>query len=104
MTTQTEQLLAQPGSIIFYYYTQEEMLQFKKPKKKKKLWKKDKLDVDVLKAEAISVGLGVGDLSSRDDTERKVSRENAKKVEAELKKSAYQNAYKKAAEASKHLP
>ena len=101
MTTQTEQLLAQPGSIIFYYYTQEEMLQFNKPKKKKKLQKKDKLDVDVLKAEAIVAGLGVGDLGSRDDTERKVSRENA---EDEIRKSAYQNAYKKAAEASRHLP
>ena len=50
MTTQTKQLLAQPRSIISDYYAHEEMLQFKKPKKKKKLWKKDKLDVDVLKA------------------------------------------------------
>ena len=50
MTTQTEQLLAQPGSIITDYYTQEEMLQFKKPKKNKKLRKKDKLDVYALEA------------------------------------------------------
>ena len=67
MTNKTEQLLAQRRSIISDYYTQEEMLQFKKPKKKKKLWKKDKLDVDALKEEAIVVGLGVGDLGSRDD-------------------------------------
>ena len=77
MTTQTKQLLAQPGLIISNYYTQEEMLQFKKPKKKKNLWKKDKLDVDVHEAEEIDAGLGAGDLGSRDDTERKVSRENA---------------------------
>ena len=88
MTTQTEQLLAQPGSIIYDDYTQEEMLQFKKPKKKKKLRKKDKLDVDALKAEAILAGLGVGDLGSRDDTERKVSRENAENAKFELRKSA----------------
>lgn len=103
MTTQTEQSLAQPGSSISDYYTQEEMLQFKKPKKKKKLRKKDKLDVDALEAEAIAAGLGAGDLGSRDDTERKVSRENAEKAEAELRKTAYQNAYKKAAEASRGL-
>ena len=65
--------------------------------------KKDKLDIDELKAEAIAAGLGVGDLSSRDDTERKVSRENAEKEEAELRKSAYQNAYKKVAEASRGI-
>ena len=58
MTTQTKQLLAQPRSIIFYYYTQEEMLQFKKPKNKKKLWKKDKLDIDALEAEAIAARFG----------------------------------------------
>ena len=76
------------------------MLQFKKPKKKKKLWRKDKLGVDVLEAEAIAVGLGAGDLGSRDDTKIKVSRENAEKAKDELKKNAYQNAYKKEAEAS----
>ena len=58
MTTQTEQLLAQPGSIISDYYTQEEMLQFKKPMNKKKLWKKDQLGVDALEAEAIATGFG----------------------------------------------
>ena len=100
MTTQTERLLAQPGSIIYDDYTQEEMLQFKKPKKKIKLRKKDKLDVDVLEVEAIDTGLGVGDLGSRNDIERKVSREIAEKAEAELRKSAYQNAYKKATKAS----
>ena len=65
MTNQTEQLLAQPGSIIFYYYTQEEMLQFNKPKKKKNLQKKDKLYVDALEVEAIVAGLGVGALVLR---------------------------------------
>ena len=68
MTTQTEQLLAQPGSIIYDDYTQEEMLQFKKPNKQKKLRKKDKLNIDAVEAEEIAVGLGVGDLGSRDDT------------------------------------
>ena len=58
------------------------------------------MDVDVLDAEAIATGLGVGDLGSMDDTERKVSRENAKKEGPELRKSAYQNAYKKATKAS----
>ena len=104
MTNQTKQLLAQPGSIISDYYTQEEMLQFKKSNKKKKLQKKDKLDVDTLKAEAIVAGLGVGDLGSRDDTERKVSRENVEKEEDELRKIAYQNAYMKETKASRHLP
>ena len=66
--------------------------------------KKDKLDVDALEPEAIAPGLGVGDLGSMDDTERKVSRENVEKEEAELRKSAYQNAYQKAAKASRHLP
>lgn len=103
MTNRAEESLAQPGTTISDYYTQEEMLQFKKPKKKKKLRKKDKLDVDALEAEAIAAGLGAGDLGSRDDTERRVSRENAEKAEAELRKSAYQNAYKKAAEASRGL-
>ena len=58
MTTQTKQLLAQPGSIISDYYTQEEMLQFKKPMNKKKLRKKDQLGVDALEAEAIAAGFG----------------------------------------------
>ena len=53
------------------------------------------------KQKKLLLDLGVGDLGSRDDIERKVFREN---VEAELRKSAYQNAYKKATEASKHLP
>ena len=103
MTNQTKQLLAQPGSIIYDYYTQEEMLQFKKRKKKKNLQKKDKLDVDALEAEAIATRLGVGVLGSMDDIERNVSMENAEKEEDELRKSAYQNAYKKAIEASRGL-
>ncbi|KAM7497380.1 hypothetical protein LguiA_021794 [Lonicera macranthoides] len=49
------------------YYTHEEMLQFKKPKKKNSLKKKDKLDLNALEAEAVSAGLGVGDLGTRDD-------------------------------------
>ena len=65
--------------------------------------KKDKLDGESLEVESIVPGLGVGDLSSRDDTERKVSRENVEKIEAELRKSAYQNAYKKAIEDSRGL-
>ena len=58
MTTQTKQLLAQPGSIIYDDYTQEEMLQFKKPKNNKKLQKKDKLNIDALEAEEIAAGFG----------------------------------------------
>ena len=46
------------------------MLQFKKPKKKKSLRKKDKLDIDALEAEAVSAGLGIGDLGSRKDGRR----------------------------------
>ena len=68
MTNQTEQLLAQPGSIISDYYNQEEILKFKKTKKKIKLQKKDTLDVDALEVEAIASRLGAGDLGSRDDT------------------------------------
>ncbi|KAK4745981.1 hypothetical protein SAY87_012293 [Trapa incisa] len=85
------------------YYTQEEMLQFKKPKKKKPLRKKEKLDLDALEAEAISSGLGVGDLGSRNNARRQAIREEQDKSEAERRNNAYQSAYAKAEEASKLL-
>ncbi|KAF3457135.1 hypothetical protein FNV43_RR01792 [Rhamnella rubrinervis] len=92
-----------PGKISSDYYTPEEMLQFKKPKKKKALRKKEKLDIDALEAEAVSAGLGIGDLGSRNDAKRKADREEQEKAEADRKNRAYQLAYAKADEASKSL-
>ncbi|KAK6229219.1 hypothetical protein SCA6_018170 [Theobroma cacao] len=91
------------GKIASDYYTQEEMLKFKKPKKKKALRKKEKLDIDALEAEAISSGLGAGDLGSRNDARRQAIREEEARSEAEKRNSAYQSAYAKADEASKSL-
>ncbi|KAL4597047.1 hypothetical protein ACB092_12G207200 [Castanea dentata] len=91
------------GKITSDYYTQEEMLQFKKPKKKKSLRKKEKLDLDALEAEALSSGLGVGDLGSWNDARRQAIREEQERAEAELRNNAYQSAYAKADEASKSL-
>jgi U4/U6.U5 tri-snRNP-associated protein 1 len=85
------------------YYTQEEMLQFKKPKKKKSLRKKEKLDLDALEAEALSSGLGVGDLGSRNNAKRKAIKEEQERAEAEQRNNAYLSAYAKADEASKSL-
>ncbi|KAL6984902.1 ESCRT II complex subunit Dot2 [Sarracenia purpurea var. burkii] len=85
------------------YYTHEEMLQFKKPKKKKSLRKKEKLDVDALEAEAVSTGLGVGDLGSRNDGKRQAIRDEQERYKAEIRSNAYQAAYAKADEASKAL-
>ena len=79
------------------------MLQFKKPKKKKSLRKKEKLDLDVLEAEALSSGLGVGDLGSQNDARRQAIRVEQERAEAELRNNAYQSAYAKADEASKSL-
>ncbi|XP_022717380.1 SART-1 family protein DOT2-like [Durio zibethinus] len=91
------------GKISSDYYTQEEMLRFKKPKKKKALRKKEKLDIDALEAEAISAGLGAGDLGSRNDARRQAIREEEARSEAEKRSNAYQAAYAKADEASKSL-
>ncbi|KAM3683680.1 hypothetical protein ACJW31_12G166400 [Castanea mollissima] len=91
------------GKITSDYYTQEEMLQFKKPKKKKSLRKKEKLDLDALEAEALSSGLGVGDLGSRNDARRQAIREEQYRAEAEFRNNAYESAYAKADEASKSL-
>lgn len=85
------------------YYTQDEMLKFKKPRKKKSLRKKEKLDIDALEAEAISAGLGVGDLGSRNDSRRQAKKEEQEKSEAEMRLNAYQSAYAKADEASRSL-
>ncbi|KAF7151999.1 hypothetical protein RHSIM_Rhsim01G0112900 [Rhododendron simsii] len=85
------------------YYTHEEMVQFKKPKKKKSLRKKEKIDLDALEAEAVSAGLGVGDLGSRNDGRRKAIKEEQERLEAEMRSNAYQAAYAKADEASKAL-
>ncbi|GAB4838189.1 ESCRT II complex subunit Dot2 [Ancistrocladus abbreviatus] len=79
------------------------MLQFKRPKKKKSLRKKEKLDMDALEAEAMSTGLGVGDLGSRNDDSRHTAKEEQEKSEAERRKSAYDAAYAKAQEASRAL-
>lgn len=95
--------LSSSAKTLSDYYTQEEMLQFRKPKKKKSLRKKEKLDLDALEAEAVSAGLGVGDLGSRKDGRRQASREEQEKIEAEMRKNAYQLAYAKAEEASRSL-
>ncbi|KAL8492745.1 hypothetical protein ACS0TY_024082 [Phlomoides rotata] len=92
------------GKISTDYYTQEEMTQFKKPKKKKNsLRKKDKLDLNALEAEAISAGLGAGDLGSRKDRSRQNLKEEQERIEAETRLNAYQSAYARADEASKAL-
>lgn len=91
------------GKVSSDYYTQEEMLRFKKPKKKKALRKKEKLDIDALEAEAVSAGLGAGDLGSRNDSRRQAIKEEEARSEAEKRKNAYQAAFAKADEASKSL-
>lgn len=65
--------------------------------------KKDKLDIDALEAEAISEGLGAGDLGTRNDARRQAIREEEARSEAEKKNNAYQLALAKADEASKAL-
>ncbi|RZC72129.1 hypothetical protein C5167_035298 [Papaver somniferum] len=95
--------LTSSGKISSDYYTQEEMLQFKKPKKKKSMRKKERLDLDALEAEAISVGLGVGDRGSRNDGKMQSAKEEQVKSEARKRSDAYQSAVAKAAEASKAL-
>lgn len=92
-----------PGKISSDYFTPEEMLQFKKPKKKKALRKKEKLDIDALEAEAVSAGLGIGDLGSRNESKRKANLEEQERAEADRRNQAYQLAYAKADEASKSL-
>jgi len=85
------------------YFTPDEMLQFKKPKKKKSLRKKEKLDLDVLEAEAIASGLGAADRGSRNDARRQSAREEEQKADAEKRSSAYEAAIAKAEEASRAL-
>ncbi|KAH7573656.1 hypothetical protein JRO89_XS03G0187700 [Xanthoceras sorbifolium] len=101
-TTQVEDL-SSSAKILSDYYTHEEMLQFKKPKKKKSLRKREKLDLDALEAEAVSSGLGVADLGSRNDGRRQAIREEQARSDAERRNNAYQSAYAKADEATKAL-
>lgn len=98
-----ESLLTTTTSLASEYFTQEEMTQFKKPKKKKKLRKKDKLDIDVLEAEAVAEGLGTGDLGSRESTSRRADRQEEMKAAADVRRERYENALLKAADASKVL-
>ncbi|CAJ2650963.1 unnamed protein product [Trifolium pratense] len=77
-----------------------EMLQFKKSKKKKSLRKKDKLDINALEAESISLGLDVGDLGWRKDAKRKTIQDEQERL---ARNNAYQFAYAKAVEACKLL-
>ncbi|KAL0308324.1 UNVERIFIED_CONTAM: SART-1 family protein DOT2 [Sesamum radiatum] len=100
-STQGEDLNS-TAKILTDYYTQDEMTKFKKPKKKKSLRKKEKLDLDALEAEARSTGLGAGDLGSRSDGRRQNLKEEQEKIEAEMRRNAYESAYAKA-EASKAL-
>ncbi|KAJ4717416.1 SART-1 family protein DOT2 [Melia azedarach] len=69
----------------------------------KAIRKKEKLDLDALEAEAVSTGLGVGDLGSRNEGRRQAIREEQERSEAEMKSKAYQSAYAKADEAIKSL-
>ncbi|KAK4263438.1 hypothetical protein QN277_028841 [Acacia crassicarpa] len=103
VSTNTFEDLNSSGKVSSDYYTHEEMLQFKKPKKKKSLRKKEKLDLNALEAEAVSAGLGVGDLGSRNDAKRQAIKEEQERLEAEKRNDAYQSAYAKADEASKLL-
>lgn len=103
VSTNTFEDLTSSGKVSSDYYTHEEMLKFKKPKKKKSLRKKDKLDINALEAEAVSSGLGVGDLGSRKDIRRQAIKDEQEKLEAEMRIKAYQSAYAKADEASKLL-
>jgi len=81
------------------YYSHEEMLQFKKPKKKMSLRKKDKLDINGLEAEAVSSGLGDGDLGSRKDTKRQAIKDEQERWTTEMRNNAYRSAYAKSDEA-----
>jgi U4/U6.U5 tri-snRNP-associated protein 1 len=81
------------------YYSHEDMLQFKKPKKKKSLRKKDKL-FNAFEAEAISLGLGIGDVGSRKYAKRQAIKDEQEKL---ARNNAYQSAYAKADEAVKLL-
>ncbi|RDX92702.1 SART-1 family protein DOT2, partial [Mucuna pruriens] len=103
VSTNTFEDLTSSGKVSSDYYTHEEMLQFKKPKKKKSLRKKDKLDINALEAEAVSSGLGVGDLGSRKDVRRQAIKDEQERLETEMRNNAYQSAYAKADEASKLL-
>ncbi|CAI0469471.1 unnamed protein product [Linum tenue] len=71
------------------------MFQFKKPMKKPSLRKKDKLDIYALEAEAISTGLGTGDLISRSGSRSKAGEEQ-ERSEAGKRNCAYQSALAKA--------
>eukprot|EP00268_Persea_americana_P053406 TRINITY_DN603_c0_g1_i5.p1 TRINITY_DN603_c0_g1~~TRINITY_DN603_c0_g1_i5.p1 ORF type:complete len:989 (-),score=344.60 TRINITY_DN603_c0_g1_i5:362-3328(-) len=95
--------LTTTGKLSSDYYTHEEMVQFKKPKKKKSLRRREKLDLDALEAEAISAGLGAGDLGSRNEERRQSAKAEEERVEADMRTEAYQAAYAKAQEASKAL-
>ncbi|KAK4396669.1 SART-1 family protein DOT2 [Sesamum angolense] len=65
--------------------------------------KLEELDLDALEAEARSAGLGAGDLGSRSDGRRQNLKEEQEKIEAEMRRNAYESAYAKAEEASKAL-
>ncbi|XP_047154363.1 SART-1 family protein DOT2 [Vigna umbellata] len=103
VSTNTFEDLTSSGKVSSDYYTHEEMLKFKKPKKKKSLRKKDKLDINALEAEAVSSGLGVGDLGSRNNVRRQAIKEEQERLESKIRSNAYQSAYAKAEEASKLL-
>lgn len=103
VSTNTFEDLTSSGKVSSDYYTHEEMLKFKKPKKKKSLRKKDKLDINALEAEAVSSGLGVGDLGSRSNVRRQAIKEEQERLESKIRSNAYQSAYAKAEEASKLL-
>ncbi|XP_028753006.1 SART-1 family protein DOT2-like isoform X2 [Neltuma alba] len=103
VSTDSFEDLNSSGKVSSDYHTHEETLQFKKPKKNKSLRKKEKLDLKALEAEAVSAGLGVGDLGSRNDAKRQAIKEAQERLEAEKRNDACLSAYAKADEASKLL-
>ncbi|XP_019083840.1 PREDICTED: SART-1 family protein DOT2 isoform X2 [Camelina sativa] len=102
-TTNTFEDLNSSAKVTSDYFSHEEMLQFKKPKKKKQLRKKDKLDLNLLEAEAVASGLGAEDLGSRKDGKRQAMKEEKERNEYEKRSNAYQTAIAKADEASRLL-
>ncbi|KAK3420199.1 hypothetical protein EUGRSUZ_G01007 [Eucalyptus grandis] len=103
LTYEAERKLEEVTSFYAYCGSALVRIGMGKPKKKKSLRKKEKLDLDALEVEAVSARLGVGDLGSRKDGRRQASREEQEKIEAGMRKNAYQLAYAKAEEASRLL-
>ncbi|GFY80530.1 SART-1 family [Actinidia rufa] len=64
----------------------EELRRRIQAQEKKIIEEKEKLDLEALEAEAVSAGLGVGDLGSRNDGKRQAIRQEKERLEAEMRK------------------